>query len=452
MTIPGKGCFLLYIYGLLIFNIGFILAERNEKAFSLFSVVTFKNEECTSETTFVGGAVKGTCYSATECSDKSGQTSGNCASGFGVCCIQISNVGTATITENRTYLQSLLYPAIETATAAITYTINKMQSDICQVRLDFDNFAIAGPTATDETGGVAATYTNCADSMTTTLTSNAIVPVLCGTLTGQHLYLDVGVDASNTASLAFAFAANPTAATAFRSWRIKTSQIQCWATYRAPDGCHQYHYGSEYGKIWSPNFRTGPSTSQGTAAANNPNYAVDLMGLDLKICVRREKGMCCTLFQVCVSDPDGVTMTEAIIGGAVLQGTTGTVSPGFSFSIDFYAGTVGTAVAQFQDVGLVDEDCTTDYVSIPDSSTGIKNFGAPVQANTRYCGHRFGYVSSVTALNALSHAPVWDCTEPWEVLYHTDIYNGELDAANQAADAIAIIGRGMCLLYKQEAC
>jgi len=466
MTALGKGCILLFLYVCLIFNIGSITTKENvadefttkrkAKAFSLFSVVTFKNEECTSETAFAGGVVKGTCYSTTECSDKSGTTSGNCASGFGVCCTFISNIGTATVSENRIYLQSLLYPAIETSTAAITYTINKMQSDICQIRLDFDKFAIAGPTATDETGHSETIYTTCADMLTTTLTSNAIIPILCGNMEGSHLYLDVGMDAANTAQLALTFAANPTAVTAMRSWRIKTSQIPCWADYRAPAGCHQYHYGSAFGQIWSPNFRTGPSTQQGTAANNNPNYAVDLAGLDLRMCIRREKGMCCTLYQVCNYDPDGVDLAETAGLGDLTEGSYGMISPGFSFNMDCYGAdgdaTEATVLLQPAAVGKVDEDCTTDYVEIPDT-TQIKSYGAPLATNSRYCCNRFGWVPGPTvAATTFAHAPVWGCTEPFEVNYHTDTLVDEGTALLTNASPVNLVPRGLCLLYKQEAC
>lgn len=469
MTIYGRSCLLLF-YGCFITNLGFIStadksddisAMRNKKSFSLFSVVTFKNDECASDSTFAGGAVRGTCYSQTECNDKSGQKSGNCASGFGVCCIFISNVGTATVSENRTYLQSLLFPAVETSVAAITYTINKMQSDICQIRLMFDNFAIAGPTATDEAGGVAASWTNCGDTLTTTLTSSVAgpwssVPVICGTFTGSHLYLDVGMAAADTATLALAFntanVAALTAATAFRSWRIRTEQIPCWASYRAPDGCHQYMTGSAIGQIWSPNFATGPSNTQ---TVGSSNFRRTLMGQDLKYCIRREYGMCCTLFQVCSYDPAGVDMAEVIAGGGlVTNGVQGTISPGWSFHVDCRPGTVGgAAIAADQDVGKVDEDCTGDYIEIPDSTTGFKSYGAAMQVNTRYCCNRFGNVPAITAAAALSHAPVYDCTEPFEVLFHTDIYDDELAAAVVAEDNITIgVDRGFCLIYKQEAC
>ena len=48
----------------------------------LFSVVQFPNEACNS-----GSGSTGTCYTASECSTKSGTVDGTCAAGFGVCCL-----------------------------------------------------------------------------------------------------------------------------------------------------------------------------------------------------------------------------------------------------------------------------------------------------------------------------------------------------------------------------
>merc|ERR1712038_839660 len=177
--------------------LGYVTSEEKlAKHFSLFSVVTFGNEECTSGTSVSGGATAGTCYSSTECSDKKGMASGNCASGFGVCCVFL-NTGavSATITENRTRLRNKEYPSIATATTAqsIVYTVNKMKQDICQIRLDFGTFIIAGPSVSTE--AIATGGQLCQDSLiitTSDVTATTSTPtgVLCGALTGEHLYVD----------------------------------------------------------------------------------------------------------------------------------------------------------------------------------------------------------------------------------------------------------------------
>merc|ERR1712165_374462 len=154
------------------------LSDKQAKDFSLFSVVTFQNKECTTDTSLAGGATQGTCYSATECTDKGGTKSGNCASGFGVCCAFLNTAAaTSTISENRTRLRNTDYPSTQSDTAAksIVYTINKMSSDICQIRLDFTTFVIGGPADSIEsiTAGVGTTCTR--DTLTVTTTDIATV-------------------------------------------------------------------------------------------------------------------------------------------------------------------------------------------------------------------------------------------------------------------------------------
>ena len=50
--------------------------------FSIFQIVKFNNDHCTA----IDGSI-GTCYTASECTTKGGEERGNCASGFGVCCV-----------------------------------------------------------------------------------------------------------------------------------------------------------------------------------------------------------------------------------------------------------------------------------------------------------------------------------------------------------------------------
>ena len=47
--------------------------------------MTFKNQPCATQDGSEESA--GVCYSAWECSERGGQEMGNCASGFGRCCV-----------------------------------------------------------------------------------------------------------------------------------------------------------------------------------------------------------------------------------------------------------------------------------------------------------------------------------------------------------------------------
>merc|ERR1712214_214265 len=61
----------------------------------LFSVVQFPNDACdTTDAT----PLTGTCLTSTECTGRGGTPGGNCAAGFGVCCV----VAEATCTSSGT--------------------------------------------------------------------------------------------------------------------------------------------------------------------------------------------------------------------------------------------------------------------------------------------------------------------------------------------------------------
>lgn len=464
MLISSKEAALLPLIIFGCFNIKTVLSDendasdRNKKHFSLFSVVTFKNEECGSDSTFAGGAITGTCYSATECTDKKGTKSGNCASGFGVCCTFLYNVLTdTTISENRTYIQNPLYPSTETAGAgtSVTYTLNRMQTDICQIRLDFDYFVIGGATDTKETGVIASSgsvRTGCQDTLEFTMGGGAHLPIVCGVMTGHHVYMDIGMTTSDTNSIKVTMAATTTilVADALRKWRIKTSQIPCWAPYRAPEGCTQY-YMSPVGQIVSPNF--GGKNVLGSRGAQKLNAGVDLLSQYMKHCIRREKHACCIQYQVC-NQYGGIDLGEEDSAGTVTVGSKALISEGWSFHTYLKdAGTIGIApmAVANNDVGLVDGCCTTDYVEIPDSQMGTKTYGAATSTNSRYCGHRLGWIGAITVASKLAkHASIWDCTTPFEVTYYTDQQD---DSGAQDGSAVtADINRGFCLDFRQDHC
>jgi hypothetical protein len=433
--------------------------SRKEKHFSLFSVVTFKNDECTSESTLTGGARKGTCYSATECSDKAGLKSGNCASGFGVCCVFLNTAATsATISENRTHIRNSQYPSYTTVTSStsIVYTINKMSSDICQMRLDFNTFVIAGPTVSDQVYTAATQNHNCLnDKLLLATTGNTnMYPTICGILTGEHLYVELSPTSSDALTITisqFLVTTAPAASVAQRVWDFQTSQITCYATHRAPSGCMRY-FMTEYGKITSLNFYKVSGSSTGS---NLQNSGLQLGSQDVKTCIRRSKGMCCVEYQVCVKDSLSILLTDTAGTDSTTLGTEGTFNEGFS---------IDTALAMSQDeiysdFGAFDAMCSTDYVEIPSSWTGqCGRGGGHIGAiNTRYCGSKFGgNIFQTEALGAASVSPgVCDCSEPFVVRHGTDASGdggGGSFAAGAEASQEAVQNRGFCLDYVQMPC
>jgi hypothetical protein len=92
-----------------------------------------------------------------------------------------------------------------------------------------------------------------------------------------------------------------------------------------------------------------------------------------------------------------------------------------------------------------------DYVEIPDSGPN-NNMGGAVQVNTRYCSPKLGdYPIIPAAAGEGFHMPLYDCTEPWEVTYHTDKLDQDGAYTTKAA-SVKDIFRGMCLEFHQQAC
>jgi len=433
--------------------------EKLAKHFSLFSVVTFGNEECTSGTSITGGATAGTCYSSTECSDKKGMASGNCASGFGVCCVFLNTAAaSATITENRTRLRNKEYPSIATATTvqSIVYTVNKMKDDICQIRLDFDSFVIAGPSVSTE--ALTAGSQMCQDSLilsTTDVPNTATLPqgpsgILCGALTGQHLYVDLSPTASDTLTMTLGTVVSTTItpAIAQRVWDIKVSQIECHALYRAPPGCQQY-YMARSGKVTSMNFYKVTGSTPGAAAQNT---GVHLSTSHIRSCIRREKHMCCTEYQLCTSF-NGIALTDLTPSPAVTAstGSAGLYYDAWSIDMDTTPFTINTQ----HDSGLVDNMCTGDYVEIPSSTSRTCGamFGSGLGTmSTRYCGAKFGANLQQTAIASTASSSVCDCSEPFAVTAHFDDLSDGGAAATANLNQNGRAPRGFCLDFKQTPC
>lgn len=434
--------------------------SRQEKHFSLFSVVTFKNEQCTSLSTLAGNAARtGTCYTTTECSDKGGTTSGNCASGFGVCCIFLNTAAvTSSITENRTLIRNKEYPSVTTATAAtsIIYTIKKMQSDICQIRLDFHVFVIGGPVNSLENSVAATTMSHCAnDNMVIGATDGELRGKICGALTGEHLYVELSPTSTDEATITISTVISTTLlpATAKRTWDIQANQIPCYASYRAPHGCDRYLMTST-GKITSLNFwKVSGSTPAAQTTSAGQNTGIELMLQNINTCIRRAKGMCCVQYQVCAADTQGILLTDSEDTAEVNTGVEGVFNEGWSIDTDvkpFFT------AATMNNMGLVDAMCNGDYVGIPSSFSGPCGGSTGSAANTinsRYCGAKFGaYLWASTTIS--TSMPVCDCSEPFHVRHVTDTAN---DAGASVSTAINNVNgvvppRGFCLDFTQSPC
>merc|ERR1712127_1119040 len=370
---------------------------KEAKAFSLFNVVTFQNDACTSTSITTGsGARIGQCFTAEECTAKGGTASGGCAMGFGTCCLFTQSECGGQVDNNCTHIQNVGFPTALTGTAATAlpncnYQINKAQEDVCSLRLDFltfntqaGNIALATAAIMDSVGGCRDTFA------VITNTNGGATPVICGSNDGQHMYIDIGPGATATATIGFTFMA----LAATRSWEIKVTQLECGNAMRPPDGCLQWHTGSA-GQLTTFNF------------AGN---ALHLANQNYNICIRQEMGMSCTVYTVC-----------AAIAG---QGLTYSLS-----NLD------AAGMAK----GVSDFGCTEDFIEISGSSEvcGVARIN-------RYCGDVL--TSEITAIGL--NNPICDCTLPFRVGIRTDAAM-VAGVANEDADTGIIQSRGVCSDYKQ---
>jgi len=295
-------------------SLGFSMEEhRIDRMFSLFNVVKFKNSECQATSS---ADLKGMCYTESECkNDKKGTVDGNCASGFGVCCVVKVNTCPGTAMQNGTYLENPGYPTAMKTTGACVYTVNRLQADICQIRLDFTKTLLSAPASTS-TGVCTFTSAGTAgDSLViapgdTKLVAAQKPPVLCGKLTGQHVYIDAGISTVTTAAtVTFSIGVAST-----QNWRVKVSQIECSSRSRPPPGCLQYFMGQRNTVTsfnWDGKALCTPTCNLGTQ--------------DYTVCFRREKGMCQMQFaQTTVTSGDSFHLNGDNTIGAVTAANCGT--------------------------------------------------------------------------------------------------------------------------------
>ncbi|XP_023224918.1 uncharacterized protein LOC111625893 [Centruroides sculpturatus] len=322
------------------------ISHRKAKGISLFTIVQFPNSPC-----YLPDGQVGTCYNIGECRRLSGLPQGSCARGYGVCCIFQRTCG-GIITQNCTYFTNPGYPGTYDGNQSCTVAVRRPQSPkICQLRLDFDDFRLLNPVAGD-----------CiSDSFTVTgQNSNNVIPTLCGSNSGQHMYVDV--DDSNT----LVNLNTVTNGQGPRRWSVKVCQIECNSPWKAPANCLQYYTGIT-GNFQSFNYdaQNAPTVSGGYP--RNLNYA---------ICFRKESGRC--------------TIEYRVKDGSVFA----------IFNVD--AGNEPTVNGGEAGVGVM--ECPTDYLLL---------------GGIRYCGSRLN--PSLEEENPTENLPVTDNTGgPFVVNFVTD--------------------------------
>ncbi|KAF2350046.1 CUB domain [Trinorchestia longiramus] len=219
-------------------------------------------------TTGLGTFTSGICLSPKACAAQGGTATASCAMNFGTCCVLRYTCAQTALTTCH-YFSNPSYPNTDTAVTGGTcgLTVQPCQNNICQIRLDFEDVDIAMPDAL--TG-------NCnVDNIV--ITGNGAnpskIPNLCGTLDGQHIYINVEPTCNPTTINVDLNAANNNG----RKFNIKVTQIPCMSKDLAPPGCLQY-YNSTSGTVTSFNYNAQgqmkliAGQNYATCIASQPGY------------------------------------------------------------------------------------------------------------------------------------------------------------------------------------
>ena len=243
------------------------LSARDARFFNVFSVSRFENSACSAD------GAEGICTLAAECR---GEGRGSCAGGMGVCCVVEKSCRNIT-SQKIAYFVNPNYPDADSADQLCDFRLEVTDPDICQVRLDFDEFETRGP----ETSGTDAG--TCDGSYLELAGSGSELQIrtgrLCGLLTGQHVYVHLNPQRRDTAHLSMMVRLEDQ--TSGAKWRLRATQIDCsqQSTLRAPAGCTQYF-----------------NTTQGTFESFNFGGNVYTLNQDYNICIGSAFGTCKTTF------------------------------------------------------------------------------------------------------------------------------------------------------------
>jgi hypothetical protein len=391
--------------------------ERQGKLFPVFQVVRFANDACPGN-----NGRNGSCYTASQCTTLGGKNGGTCASGYGVCCTFDKTCG-QTSSQNCTYF--VAPTTINAGTCDLT--ICPASNNICQLRLDFQNFVITGP-STDTTvvgnanfnnlvnaGGRAVTATGqCqTDTFSVTNPGGTAPPLICGTNTGQHMYVDAS-KACNDLVFQLGTAGIGVASLASRAWTVKVTQYSCDYNNLAPKGCTQYSFGSTTGSVQSYNFQSG----SGVQLANQNQVS----------CVRQERGSC----RICWFEAktiDFATSGNGGMAGGRVPAQLGLFNP----SVCCGYGSKGTAQQGY------------DCVSIP---LAMKNTVANPPSGrllpSRFCGMM---LVSANGINGnVASGTVCSTSTPFLIRGITDMYENMVE--NTGAGSIP--NKGFTLSYSQD--
>ncbi|CAO1362359.1 unnamed protein product [Diamesa serratosioi] len=343
-------------------------SKRDSRFLPLFTVVQWGPGSCTAASGEIGS-----CLPSNECQLRGGIVGGQCAGGYGICCVFMASCG-GVARENGTYFVNPNHPDTTDGTGSCQLTILKMHPDICQIRLDFDHFALAGPDILN----------HICNSDQFLVSGGSPAPTICGTSNGDHMYIDAGLGQSNPIILTVI-----TSGPKFpRTWRIRISQIHCGSISKADQGCLQSFTGVN-GRIRSFNF--------------DPSSGRQLSNQDYSICLRTERNFCSVQYTSC-PDPAGTNRSR-------------------SFTL---SGNSNSAVMAMIGGGTQGQpnSCSADWLMIPCARVSDR-VPVAMSCEDKICGGTFNAeVSSV-------ERTVSSNVRPFRLAFHTDSVEAPNDIDNR---------------------
>ncbi|XP_049856438.1 uncharacterized protein LOC126336612 [Schistocerca gregaria] len=175
-----------------------------------------------------GQQLQGTCLDRKQCYLAGGTSMGSCGV-LGACCLFERSCYTTT----HQRLSYFVNPPV--VQQHCTYQVDVMSRDVCQIRLDFDEFRIAPPTLRTREPLQTTPYYCINDSFTVTSPLSGQRGLgfssLCGRNDGQHIYIPVNASqGASSVSLSFNLAdRNSTSGSSLPTptWRIRITQLEC---------------------------------------------------------------------------------------------------------------------------------------------------------------------------------------------------------------------------------
>merc|ERR1719189_444369 len=324
----------------------------------------------------------GTCYTTEECENASGEASGSCAEGYGVCCTFSVNCGGRSSQNNTVFMSN------NPEEGECSATICPIDDTISQLRLDFTTFTIADPSTSTvaafnlERGAVDngksanaiahSTMGQCiTDSFVVTAPGSPGSDVLCGTNSGTHLYIDAS---DNCNTLMFLLG---TIGGTEPKWSITVRQYAKDHPNLAPTGCDQYHFDIDDTAGSDP-------TSTGIVSSFNFNdgNGVHLANQDQTICIRRESGMT----RVCFSQAHGMVTNDFAVSTGGPMGSTAASALIGQFNLAGQMAAAGTMGGFCGNYGTDGKGIDFDYVNIPRPMANIGGNFFPIVGNSNFCG------------------------------------------------------------------